>query len=67
MFRVENHGSIVLIQAEDAAARTWIDERVDQIAGFQPYLQSQYAIVCEPRYVESFVQALEAEGMEVRS
>lgn len=67
MFRIENHGSIVLIQAEDDAAKAWIDEHVDQIEGFQPLLQSQYAIVCEPRYVESFTQTLEAEGMEVHA
>lgn len=62
MFRVENHGSIVLIVAENDTARDWIRDRVEQISGYQPV---DGAIVCEPRYVESFIEALEAEGMEV--
>lgn len=66
MFRVENHGSIVLIHAQDEAARVWVNERVDQIDGYQPMIQSG-TIVCDHRCAAGFIEQLQAEGMEVTS
>ncbi len=58
--RVENHGSIVLLQPLNPAAREWLDQHVAWEQKFGN------AIVVEPRYVAGIVQGAINDGLEVR-
>jgi hypothetical protein len=58
MFRVEDHGSIVLIRPLTDDVAQWLDRYVDHV-------ESNWygnALVVEPRYVGPIVTALIAEG-----
>lgn len=58
MFRVEDHGSIVLLRPLTADVEEWIEEHV----GGEDTQYWGSAVVVEPRYIEPIVQALVAEG-----
>jgi len=55
-FRVENHGSIVLLRPLTDSAETWVED-------FVAYQQTfGDAIVVEHRYIAAIVEGFEAEG-----
>jgi len=59
-FRVENHGSIILVRALTSACEAWLNENVGE--------ESQYfggALVVEPRYASDLVAGLFEAGFEV--
>jgi hypothetical protein len=58
--RVENHGSITLLQGLTEEGNAWIGEHVDPEA-----LTFAGAIVVEPRYIAAIVEGAVADGLEV--
>jgi hypothetical protein len=59
----ENHVSIFLVRAVSKRGLDWLEANVNQ-GGFQPYFP--FAIVCEPRHVESILQGATADGLVCR-
>lgn len=57
---VENHGSLVLFRPHTDAARTWVEDHVDD--GAQWF---GGALVVEPRYAMPFTEALMESGFIV--
>ena len=60
-FKVENHGSIVLVRALNPAADRWLN---DNVIGEETQLWGD-AVVVEPRYVADLVEGIQSEGMTV--
>ena len=58
--RVENHGSVFILQPMSARAREWLEVNVERGSCWV-----HDALVCEPRYVEAIVADMIDEGMEV--
>ena len=56
--RVENHGSIVIIQPLTAAAREWLQENTNGMwwGG---------GLACEPRYVNDLLDGMGNEGLSI--
>ena len=59
--KIENHGSLVLIQPLTEAASDWLDENISEDAQL-----FGGAVVVEPRYVEAIVEGMQNDGLEVR-
>lgn len=59
---VQNHGSIVQLVPHTATAREWIDEHIGADHGYQPYYPN---VIVEPRYVESIIDGMVADGLEL--
>jgi hypothetical protein len=57
---VENHGSITLVRPLTGAAKTWLEENVQEDA---QYLGSALAV--EPRYVDDLVAGMTGDGLTV--
>jgi len=62
-FRIEHHGSIILIVPLCAFARDWLDEHLGQDNGYQPYWPT--AIV-EPRYLAQIIAGIRRDGLVAR-
>ena len=62
-FRVENHGSIILIVPLGASGRDWLDRHLGKDNGYQPYWPT--AIV-EPRYLAQIIAGIRREGLVAR-
>jgi hypothetical protein len=60
-FRVDNHGSIVILHALTPAAREWADEHlpVDRLNW------GQGGTVVEPRYIDDIVDGIRNDGLGV--
>jgi len=56
-FRVENHGSIVLLRPLTSLAEAWVEDHV----GYETMVQD--AIVVEHRYIVPIIEGFEAEGL----
>lgn len=61
--RVENHGSIVLLQPLTVAGEQWL---LDTFNGQEEVQWWARALVVEPRYVEDIVNGARSAGLEVR-
>ncbi len=59
-FRVEDHGSIFLLQPLTPAAQSWIDEHIPDDAQ-----RLGSAIVVEHRYIADIVQGIRNDGLAV--
>ena len=60
-FSVGNHGSICLLMPHTDAARGWIAEHLTDP-------ETQFwggSVVVEPRYLETILDGIEADGLEV--
>lgn len=55
--RVENHGSICIVQPEDDSEREWLEENVSEEA-----MWWGGGLVVEPRYVEGLMAGFYGEG-----
>jgi hypothetical protein len=62
-FRIEHHGSIILIVPLGASAREWLDKNLGRDNGFQPYWPT--AIV-EPRFVAQIIAGIRRDGLVAR-
>jgi hypothetical protein len=62
-FRVEFHGSIVLIVPLGPAAREWLDEHIGRDNGYQPYWP---IAVVEPRYLAQIIAGIRRDGLVAR-
>jgi hypothetical protein len=62
-FRIEHHGSIILIVPLCASARDWLDEHLGKDNGYQPYWPT--AIV-EPRFLEQIMAGIRRDGLVAR-
>ena len=60
-FRVENHGSIFLLQPLTPAANSWIDEHLPE-----DRMTFGGAVVVEHRYITNIVQGAISDGLQVR-
>lgn len=58
-FRVENHGSIFLLQPLTEIAEFWVREFLPDVTYFGP------AIAVEHRYIREILDAIETEGLAV--
>lgn len=58
--RVENHGSIVLLQPLTPEGRDWLEETTDPDATWYGG-----ALVVEPRYVDPILSGARDDGLEV--
>ena len=63
-FRVENHGSIVLLRPLTPSAASWVEGHIGQENGFQPYFPT---VVVEPRYIADIVEGIQGDGLAVQS
>ena len=61
--RVENHGTICLLQPTSRAGKRWIKENLGPVAESWQWLNE--ALSVEPRYVADIVQGARADGLEV--
>jgi len=59
-FRIENHGSIFLLDPRNTTAETYLRDNVSEEA-----LWFGGALVVEPRYAADLVQALQTEGFRI--
>jgi len=62
-FRVENHGSVVLLCPLTEGARAWVTEHLT-------HPETQHfggAVVMEPRYVDDVVRGLVSDGLTVEA
>jgi hypothetical protein len=59
-FRVDDHGSIVLITPITDAAEAWVDENLPDSA-----MTFGSAVVIEPRYVGPILEGISADGLTV--
>jgi hypothetical protein len=62
-FRIEHHGSIILIVPLCASARDWLDEHLGKENGYQPYWPT--AIV-EPRFLAQIIAGIRRDGLVAR-
>jgi hypothetical protein len=62
-FRIEHHGSIVLIVPLCASARDWLDEHIGKDNGYQPYYPT---VVIEPRYLAQIIAGIRRDGLVAR-
>lgn len=60
-FKVENHGSIFLLQPLSEAAQAWCAEHLPEDAQM---MGSAYAV--EHRYIADIVAGIQNDGLEVR-
>ena len=58
-FRINNPGSIVLLEPQTAGAKQWAEENIGRENGFQPYWP---AVVIESRYANDVIGGLESDG-----
>lgn len=57
-FRVENHGSILLLNPLTVAAEQWIGENLgDDVQYFG------HAVAVEPRYMQHIIDGIEGDGL----
>jgi hypothetical protein len=62
-FRIDNHGSILILTADTASARAWANENLPD----DRQRWGQGGTVVEPRYIADIVQGIEADGLTVSS
>jgi hypothetical protein len=62
-FRIEFHGSIILIVPLCAPAREWLDEHIGKDNGYQPYYPT---VVIEPRYLAQIIAGIRRDGLVAR-
>ena len=60
---VENHGSIAMLTPMSPEARKWVDENVQ----VEPWQRMGASIACEPRSLDTLVEALQEDGFVVES
>jgi hypothetical protein len=63
-FELENHGSLFLLRPLDSAAREWMNEHLPADSPETQFWAG--AIVIEPRYLESIVDGILADGLVLR-
>jgi hypothetical protein len=61
--RVDNHGSVVVMNALTVAAQEWFEAHLPE----DRQHWGRNGTVVEPRYVQDIVDGLEADGLEVVS
>jgi hypothetical protein len=59
-FRIEHHGSIILIVPLCASARDWLDKTLGRDNGFQPYWPTAFV---EPRYLAQIIAGIRRDGL----
>ncbi len=62
-FRIDNHGSILVLHALTPAAQEWASEH---LAGDEVQHWGQHGTVVEPRYIEPIIDGIEGDGLEVQ-
>lgn len=62
-FTVENHGSVFLLRPQSVAAKHWVEERIGEDNGYQPYWPT---VVVEHRYIRNIVVGIQADGLKVQ-
>lgn len=60
MFRVENHGSIVLVRPETEGEHEWLEQTAPEDAQWWGD-----ALVVEPRYVAGVLEAARNDGFDI--
>lgn len=60
-FRVDNHGSIVILWADSEAAQEWVAEHIPEDA--QSW--GRNGTVVEPRYIGDIIDGIQADGLNV--
>jgi hypothetical protein len=61
-FRIESHGSVLLLIPQTTSARLWVEENIGRENGLQPY----WPIVCiEHRFISDIVAGIENDGLVV--
>ena len=58
--KIEHHGSIVLVRPLTDTAKEWMNENVNLDDSYQPYWPT---VVVEPRFLEPFIDGMEAHGL----
>lgn len=61
-FVVENHGSIFLLKPLTPSATSWIEQRIGEDNGFQPYFPT---VVVDHRYIADIVEGIQNDGLAV--
>ena len=61
-FRLENHGSILLLRPQNEHAILWVDEHIGSENGFQPYWPT---VVIEHWYIADVVEGIRNDGLAV--
>ena len=69
-FRVDNHGSIVILHALTQSAKLWVAEHVNtadsyHADSYQPY-KNKNALVIEPRYMAAIAEGIQGDGLTIR-
>jgi hypothetical protein len=62
-FRVDNHGSILLIVPLSASGREWLKENIGADNGYQPYFPT---VIVEPRFLDDIITGIQRDGLVVR-
>jgi len=62
-FRVEHHGSLVLLVPITKRAVTWANHNIGADNGFQPYWPT---VILEPRYVDNVLKGIHRLGLVAR-
>lgn len=60
-FTVDNHGSILILNAHTEAAKAWVDEHLPD----DRQTWGQCGTVVEPRYIGDIVQGIAADGLSI--
>jgi hypothetical protein len=63
-FELENHGSLFLLRPPDSTAKEWMNEHLPVDSPETQFCAG--AIVIEPRYLESIVDGILADGLVLR-
>lgn len=61
-FRVENHGSIVILQAQSEAAQAWAAEH---LCNEETQHWGPHGTVIEPRYLNPILDGIADDGLDV--
>jgi hypothetical protein len=62
-FRVEFHGSIVLLCPLTKPGLRWVSKNIGADNGYQPYWPT---VVLEPRYLADFITGIRRDGLVAR-
>jgi hypothetical protein len=61
-FTFEYHGSLCLLRPLTPSAVEWVNEKIGQDNGYQPYWPK---VVIESRYCEAIFEGIAADGLSV--
>jgi hypothetical protein len=62
-FRVDNHGSLILLHPLTQAGLDYVNENIGSDNGFQPLWP---VVVFEPRYISQFIHDIRLSGLLAR-